>query len=231
MKFDKAQIFVLVVGIAILLGWDPVCKYMGWFQVPVNAPAQAPAAAPAAPSSGAAAQAPTSSTAPVAKKSSQPAAAPKFRSVGPMAPIEIANSQLKLLIDPVAGSVLDFVIPEHKNADRKETIRLSQKLRSSLAFTRLESDPFGNQPVVVDVKSVKKENALKLVRKLQFPDGGIIRVENQWILEKQGGNIDCKVLIVNESSSPRTFNGYGFAGASLSSWAKVSGDNVRTPYQ
>jgi hypothetical protein len=34
MKFDKAQIFVLVVGIAILLGWDPVCKYMGWFQVP-----------------------------------------------------------------------------------------------------------------------------------------------------------------------------------------------------
>ena len=230
MKFDKAQIFVLVVGIAILLGWDPVCKYMGWFQVPVNAPAQAPAApAAAAPSSGAAVQAPSSPTAPVAKKSSQPTAAPKIRSVGPMAPIEVANPQLKLIIDPVAGSVLDFVIPEHKSADRKETIRLSQNLRKSLAFTRLEADPFGNQPAVIDVKSVKKENALKLVRKLQFPDGGIIRVENQWILEKQGGNVDCKVLIANESSAPRTFNGYGFAGASLSSWAKVSGDNVRTP--
>ena len=41
MKLDKAQIIVLVVGIAILLGWDPVCKYMGWFQVPVAAPAPA----------------------------------------------------------------------------------------------------------------------------------------------------------------------------------------------
>ena len=120
MKFDKAQIFVLVVGIAILLGWDPVCKYMGWFQVPVNAPAQAPAApAAAAPSSGAAVQAPSSPTAPVAKKSSQPTAAPKIRSVGPMAPIEVANPQLKLIIDPVAGSVLDFVIPELKEAPAK----------------------------------------------------------------------------------------------------------------
>ena len=54
MKFDKAQIIVLVVGIAILLAWDPVCKYMGWFQVPVaSAPqsaakAETPAEAPAA---------------------------------------------------------------------------------------------------------------------------------------------------------------------------------------
>ena len=235
MKFDKAQIIVLVVGIAILLTWDPVCKYMGWFQVPVETPQTAPAAtpAPAAPATAAAEKAlPAApvSPAPAASKSPvQAASSKKIRSVAPMAPVEVSNTRLKLLIDPVSASVLDFIVPGYKSADLKETIRLPQNLHSSLAFTRLVSDPFGAMPAVIDVKTAKSENGLKVVRKLQFPDGGIVRIENQWLLEKQSCNITCKVLVVNESAAPRNFTGYGFTGASMSSWAKVSGDNVRTP--
>ena len=76
MKFDKAQIFVLVVGIAILLGWDPVCKYMGWFQVPVNTPQQP--AAPAAAVTPPAASAVQSKTAAVPAKTA-PASVKKIR--------------------------------------------------------------------------------------------------------------------------------------------------------
>lgn len=226
MKFDKAQIFVLVVGIAILLGWDPVCKYMGWFQVPVNTPQQ-PAAPAAAVTPPAAAAVPSKTAAAPAK--STPASVKKIRGIAPMPPVEVGNPQLKLVIDPVSGSVLDFVVPGHKTADRKESIRISQNLRKALTFARLEADPFGQAPTVISAQTVKKENALKLVRRVQFPDGGIIRLEHQWILEKTGGNIDCKVLVINEAATPRSFNGYGFAGASMSSWANVSGDNVRTP--
>ena len=235
MKFDKAQIIVLVVGIAILLTWDPVCKYMGWFQVPVETPKTAPAAtsAPAAPATAAAPKAlpaAPAAAAPAASKSpAQAASSKKIRSVAPMAPVEVSNTRLKLLIDPVSASVLDFIVPGYKSADLKETIRLSQNLHSSLAFTRLVPDPFGAMPAVIDVKTAKSENGLKVVRKLQFPDGGIVRIENQWLLENQSCNITCKVLVVNESSAPRNFTGYGFTGASMSSWAKVSGDNVRTP--
>ena len=225
MKFDKAQIFVLVVGIAILLAWDPVCKYMGWFQVPVaSAPQSAAKAETPAPGEAPAAAKPANTPAPAPK-----AAVVKQRSVAPMAPVEVSNSDLKLVIDPAAGSVLDYVVPGYKKADRKESIKLSQNLRKSLTFTRLTPDPFGGEPVVISAKSEKKENALKVVRRLQFPDGGIVRIEHQWILEKSGGNINCKTVVVNEADSPRTFNGYGFAGASLGSWANVSADKVRTP--
>ena len=226
MKFDKAQIFVLVVGIAILLGWDPVCKYMGWFQVPVNTPQQP--AAPAAAVTPSAAPAAQSKTAAAPAKST-PAPVKKIRGIAPMPSVEVSNADLKLVIDPVAGSVIDFVVPGHKTADRKESIRISQNLRKALTFARLEADPFGQAPTVISARTVKKENALQLIRKVQFADGGIVRLEHQWILEKTGGNIDCKVVVVNESATPRPFNGYGFAGASMSSWAKVSGDNVRTP--
>ena len=146
-----------------------------------------------------------------------------------MRAVEIGNADLKLIVDPVSGSVLDFIVPGHKTADRKEDIRLAQNLRPSLTFTRVTADPFAAVPMVTGVKTAKKENALSITRKLQYPDGGIVRMEHQWILDKKGGNISCKLTIVNESALPRSFNGYGFAGASLSSWAKVSGDNVRTP--
>ena len=228
MKFDKAQIIVLVVGIGILLTWDPVCKYMGWFQVPVASSQTAPAASTAAPAEKTAQSAPAAS-APAVPRPPKAVPAKKFRSVAPMAPVEVGNAQLKLMIDPVSGSVLDFVVPDYKSADRKETIRLSQNLHSSLAFTRLTADPFGGAPAVIDVKTVKSENGVKVVRKLQFPDGGIVRVENQWLLEKQGCNVTCKVLVANESAQPRNFTDYAFTGASMSSWAKVSGDSVRTP--
>ena len=231
MKFDKAQIFVLVVGIAILLAWDPVCKHMGWFQVPVAAPA--PAAAPVAPAP-ATAPATTPADSAAAAGKIQPAAsrsskAARLPGVAPMKAVELSNADLKLVIDPVSGSVLDFVVPGHKQADRKEDIRLSQNLRSALSFAALTPAPFEGVPVVISAKSDKKGNALQVIRRLQYPDGGVIRLEHQWSLAEKGRNIDCKVSVINESAAPRTFNGYGFTGGVLASWAKVSGDNVRTP--
>ena len=230
MKFDKAQICVLIVGVVILLAWDPVCKYMGWFQVPVKTPEQT------APVQTQTTSAPQSRPA-VKAANKEAAAAPakaaaqvkKLRGVAPMRAVEVGNADLKLIVDPVSASVLDFVVPGHKTADCKENIRLAQNLRPALTFTRVTADPFATLPVVTSVKTTQKENALSIIRKLQYPDGGIVRMEHQWILDKKGGNVDCKLLIVNESALPRSFNGYGFAGASLSSWAKVSGDSVRTP--
>lgn len=229
MKFDKAQILVLVVGIAILLAWDPVCKRMGWFQVPVETPKQtAQASAPSETKNtpSAAASVPAKQQPAVSKSAAK---AQKLRSIGPMKAVEISNPDLKLVVDPVAASVIDFVVSGHKTADRKESIRLFQNLRPALTFTRLKADPFGTEPAVVDAKVRKEGSALMIVRRLQYPDGGVLRMEHRWTLEKNGGNIECKLAIVNESAAARSFNGYGFSGAVLSSWAKVSGDSVRTP--
>ena len=229
MKLDKAQIIVLVVGIAILLGWDPVCKYMGWFQVPVAAPVRtaqtSPAAAPAA-------AAPRPQTAaPVQPTAAAPQVrnVPKVRGVAPMAPLQVGNSDLQLSIDPVSASVLDFIVPGHRNADRKGTIRLSQNLRSALTFVDLNPVSFTGKPVVISVKTAYIADGLQIIRRLQYPDGSIIRLTHEWVLEKKGGNINCKLIVFNESATPRSFNGYGFAGGSLGTWAKVSGDKVRTP--
>ena len=104
MKFDKAQLFVLIVGVAILLAWDPVCKYMGWFQVPVDAPKVAEAPAKAVP----AADAQKSGAAPAVPKKSPAVKAPKLRSVAPMQPVVLSNSDLKLIIDPVSASVIEY---------------------------------------------------------------------------------------------------------------------------
>ena len=230
MKFDKAQISVLIVGVVILLAWDPVCKYMGWFQVPVETPKQTAPAQPqnvSAPKSLPAAEAAKQKTAAAPGKDA--VQIKKLRGVAPMPAVEVGNADLKLIVAPVSASVLDFIVPGYKTADRKEKIRLAQNLRPSLTFTRVTADPFAAVPVVISVKTEKKENALLITRRLQYPDGGIIRMEHRWSLDAKGGNIDCKLLVINESALPRSFNGYGFAGASLSSWAKVSGDSVRTP--
>ena len=226
MKFDKAQIFVLVVGIAILLAWDPVCKYMGWFQVPVAAPATAPAKVRQTAPVAATPQSPAAQTA--ARKAADPRKA-KVRGVAPMAPVTVQNADLKLIVDPVSGSVTDFIVPAYKKADRKADVRLSQHLNSALTFAVLAPLPFEGKAVVINVQQKKGENALQLIRRLQYPDGGIIRLEHTWSLEKTGRTIDCKLSVVNESESPRSFNGCGFSGGLMGTWAKVSGDTVRTP--
>ena len=230
MKLDKAQIFVLVIGIAILLGWDPVCKYMGWFQVPVAVPSQAaqttaPASQDAAPASQQKKAAPKEQTAALPKTVKT---AP-IRGVAPMAPVEVGNKDLKLVIDPVSGSILDFIVPAYKTADLKGDIRLSQNLQSALTFADLKVVSFSEKGVVISAQSVKIANGLKVIRRLQYPDGSIIRLTHEWRLEEKGGNIDCKLVVFNESAAPRAFNGYGFVGGTLGSWAKVSGDKVRTP--
>ena len=226
MKFDKAQIFVLVVGIAILLAWDPVCKYMGWFQVPVAAPATALAKVRQTVPVAATPQSPAAQTA--ARKAADPRKA-KVRGVAPMAPVTVQNADLKLIVDPVSGSVTDFIVPAYKKADRKADVRLSQHLNSALTFAVLAPLPFEGKAVVINVQQKKGENALQLIRRLQYPDGGIIRLEHTWSLEKTGRTIDCKLSVVNESESPRSFNGCGFSGGLMGTWAKVSGDTVRTP--
>ena len=233
MKLDKAQIFVLVIGIAILLGWDPVCKYMGWFQVPVAAPASAPAAPADQSSVSADAKSPQQNASAADSKKITPAVqtanAPAAKGIAPMKPVVVESADLKLSIDPVSGSVLDFIVPGHKTADREGDIRLSQSLQSALTFADLNPGAYSAKPVVISARPQAIENGLILVRRLQYPDGGVIRITHQWLLGKKGGNIDCKVTVTNESGHPRAFNNFGFAGGSLSTWAKVSGDKVRTP--
>ena len=228
MKFDKAQLFVLVVGIAILLAWDPVCKYMGWFQVPVASPPTAPvnavpvaAAAPASKGKAPVSQAQKNIAAPQKKN--------RISGVAPMKAVELGNPDLKLIIDPVSGSVTDFIVPAYKKADRKAHVRLSQHLSNALTFSNLSPLPFEGKTVVISVRQKKAENALQLIRRIQYPDGGIVRLEQSWSLEKTGRNIACKLSVINEADAPRTFNGYGFTGGILGTWAKVSGDTVRTP--
>ena len=139
------------------------------------------------------------------------------------------NSDIKLVIDPVSASVADIEILNYKRADRKGNIRLPQNLRNSLTWTRIVSDPFAAPEAVTKVDVSKKDNALKIVRTITAADGSSIRMEHQWSLEKSGCRIACKLLVANESDRTRNFNGFGFAGGSMSSWAKVSGDTVRTP--
>lgn len=225
MKMDKAQILVLVVGIAILLAWDPVCRYMGWFQVPVPAPA-VPAASPKTPGVKAPEAPKSTPAAPVSPKAETPERAPRFKQVSPMSPLELTNSSLKLVVDPVSASVTDFYVTDYRSADRKEPIRVSQNLRPAL--TMVPGKP-GETGIVTAVTSSRGPGRLKVVRTLRRADGGAFRMEHSWQLPEKGYNIDCKVLVVNESAAPRLVGETAFSGGTMSSWAKVSGDKVRTP--
>ena len=225
MKMDKAQILVLVVGIAILLAWDPLCRYMGWFQVPVPAPA-APAASAEMPEAKAPEAPKSAPAAPVSPKAEKPERAPRFKQVPPMSPLELTNSSLKLVVDPVSASVTDFYVTDYRSADRKEPIRVSQNLRPAL--TMVPGKP-GETGVVTAVTSSRGPGWLKVVRTLRYDDGGAFRMEHRWQLPEKGYNIDCKVLVVNESASPRLVSEKAFSGGTMSSWARVSGDKVRTP--
>ena len=226
MKMDKAQILVLIVGVAILLAWDPLCRYMGWFQVPVPAPA-----APAAPAKAPEAKAPeapkSTPAASVSRKAAEkPESAPRFKQVPPMSPLELANSSLKLVVDPVSASVTDFYVTDYRAADRKEPIRISQNLRPAL--TMVPGKP-GEKDIVTAVSSSRGPGWLKVVRTLRREDGSAFRMEHRWQLPEKGYNIDCKVLVVNESASPLLVSEKAFTGGTMSTWAKVSGDKVRTP--
>ena len=89
---------------------------MGWFQVPVAAPATALAKVRQTVPVAATPQSPAAQTA--ARKAADPRKA-KVRGVAPMAPVTVQNADLKLIVDPVSGSVTDFIVPAYKKADRK----------------------------------------------------------------------------------------------------------------
>ena len=223
MKMDKAQILVLIVGIAILLAWDPLCRRMGWFQIPVPAPAASAQATgtktPEAPKS-------APQAAPAPRKAETPARAPRFKQVPPMSPLELANGSLKLVVDPVSASVTDFYVTDYRTADRKEPIRISQNLRPAL--TMVPGKP-GETGIVTAVSSSRGPGFLKVVRTLRCGDGGAFRMEHMWQLPGKGYDIDCRVVVVNESETPRLVSEKVFSGGTMGPWAKVSGDKVRTP--
>ena len=230
MKMDKAQLLVLVVGIAILLAWDPLCRHMGWFQVPVAGRSPAarqtpPPAAPAdaAPQKGTASSPAPRTPAPAAKKA---APEPEFKQVPPMSPAELANKNLKLIIDPVSASVTDFVAMDYKTAGRKGDITIPQNLRTALTLVPADRR---EKETVTGVRFSGGPGSLKVIRHLRTADGGAFRMEHEWRLAEKGYAVDCRVLVVNESASPRNVTARVFTGGLMSSWAKVSGDTVRTP--
>ena len=104
MKFDKDIIVGIIICAAVLFGWDPLCKYMGWTSEPV----------PATPVQTAPAVEKTALATPVAAAPKKKAAAVKTTVKLPA--VILANKDLSYKISPVTGSVDSITLADYKNA-------------------------------------------------------------------------------------------------------------------
>ena len=225
MKFDKDILLGIVICAAILIGWEPLCRAMGWTSdVPAAqsqqtvAPQNDAAAAPSQTKSGS-----------VAKKEVKADSVKASKPVAAMQDVEIGNDNLTFFIDPVAGDVKKIALKKYQNSKRDGNVILDSRLRAAQgAFAVFpKQGTWQTVEVVLSQKSADNKS-YKLIRKLTstaFPQG--LFVEQNW--ELNGYAADYSVKFRNASNTHIKIADAVISGGDLSSWAQASGDKVRIP--
>ena len=215
MKFDKDIIVGIIICAAVLFGWDPLCKYMGWTSEPVPAtPVQtAPAVEKTAPAT------------PVAAAPEKKAAAVKTTVKLPA--VILANKDLSYKISPVTGSVDSITLADYKNAAQTGPVvleKISPNARGAFSLSGSMSWELENI-----LFSRKNGNKYVLSRRMKDATGQIFIVTQTWELAEKGYAAKYTVNFANPGKNAVNIADTVLCGGELPPWGIVSGDKVRIP--
>ena len=222
MKFDKDIVIAVIICAAILFGWEPLCRYMGWISDPVPAAAAPANAAPdkkiaTAPAAGKTAAAPA---APAENKRPAVQAKPQTAAL----PAEIlSNADLSYKITPATGTVNAITLIRYKNAERTAPVVIDDG-RGALAVSSTSG-------WTVEETSVSRPSDLSviLVRTIRDAAGSQFKLIQKWELEKTGYAAKYSVSFANPGKEKIMLSGITVNGGDLAPWQIVSGDKVRIP--
>ena len=215
MKFDKDIIVGIIICAAVLFGWDPLCKYMGWTSEPVPAtPVQtAPAVEKTAPAT------------PVAAAPEKKATAVKTTVKLPA--VILANKDLSYKISPVTGSVDSITLADYKNAAQTGPVvleKISPNARGAFSLSGSMSWELENI-----LFSRKNGNKYVLSRRMKDATGQIFIVTQTWELAEKGYAAKYTVNFANPGKNAVNIADTVLCGGELPPWGIVSGDKVRIP--
>ena len=216
MKFDKDIIVGIIICAAVLFGWDPLCKYMGWTSEPVPAtPVQtAPAVEKTAPATPPVAAAPEKKAATVKTTVKLPA-------------VILANKDLSYKISPVTGSVDSITLADYKNAAQTGPVvleKISPNARGAFSLSGSMSWELENI-----LFSRKTGNKYVLSRRMKDATGQIFIVTQTWELAEKGYAAKYTVNFANPGKNAVNIADTVLCGGELPPWGIVSGDKVRIP--
>ncbi len=223
MKFDKEIIIGIIICAAVLFGWDPLARYMGW--IPTSPAISAPAPAASVPAN------PAADTPSPPASSPAPAVSEPVLAVPPTVsrpPEILRNRDMKLTIDPVAGQIVSIELLNYLNASQTAPIELDRMLSQAGTGALSVFDPQGSWRVVEVRRVLKEENELKLERRLQNALGQQFTVQQKWSVAPSGYVTQYAVCVINSSASPLNL-AIAVNGGGLAPWGALSGDKVRTP--
>lgn len=234
-KFDKETLFAFIICLVILFGWDPLCRYMGWYQ-PVPAAANAAVATTegsttADAESGNAAAAAENASAPEENISPEPGGKPAIPPAEkPLEPLPrqiLRNEKLALTLDPLAGFVESITLEQYLDASRTAPVTIDQTSNASVGALGIRDLQNRWYPVQV-VKNQLDGNVYTLIRLMRTLDGRQFELEQQFELD---GDYTTSVHYTfrNRSDVPLRFERLVVNGGDVAPWMAVSGDKVRIP--
>ena len=220
MKFDKDIILAIVICAAVLFGWEPLCKYMGWLP---EKPAAAVQTAPVNNTPAPAAAAPAVKTAAAPK----PAAPRSVKTTVKLPAVTLANKEMSYKISPADGSVDAITLADYKNASQTGPVvldRLTKDFPGAFALN-------GNAPWALEHIAVSKLSGSKytLSRVLRTAQQQQFVITQTWEMAEKGYTVKYTVRFSNPGKSALTLGGVILSGGSLPPWDVVSGDKVRIP--
>jgi len=221
MKFDKDTVLMIVLCVAIVVGWKPLCNYMGWFQ-----------AAPAAENVSAAAPAVKSPPAAPAVKS-VPAVPPpavvrkEAAGVAARKPVVIVSKEIGVSIDPVAGEIVSVELFGYRNSAKDGNVVIDCTAGSTGAAGIIPGKGKWTTVSIDDERLI--ENVYTLTRRVSDANGTVLTLVQKW--EVEGFVVRTVGSVINTSGNTVDAGMLLMTGGFLGPWQRVSGDKVRVPAQ
>lgn len=233
MKFDKETLIAFVICLVILFGWDPLCRYMGWYQpVPAASAVTATEGSTTATADGGnAVSSAGNASAPQANATPEPGGTTAAPSAAkPLEPLPLQtlhNEKLALTLDPLAGFVESITLKQYLDASRTAPVTIDQTSNASVGALGIRDLLNIWHPVQV-VKNQLDGNVYTLIRLMRTADGRQFELEQRFELDKA---YTTKVYYTfrNRSATPLSFERLVVNGGDVAPWMAVSGDKVRIP--
>ena len=228
MKFDRDTLLGIVICAAILFGWEPLARHLGWLP-PKTAPAATAPAAPATPQPAPAEQAPTPAAAVQSQETPPSPAAPvavPAAKVLEHAPLAIGNADMTLTVNAVSGEITSILFKKYQNSAKTAPLDIDIA-RGNRGALGVSADSGTWQPDAIR-SAGSADGSGKLVREV-LTDGGRIVVTQEWKCGKSGYCTDFSLTLRNEGAAPVRVPNLTVNGGCLGTWQAVSGDKVRLP--
>ncbi|MEG1979635.1 MAG: membrane protein insertase YidC, partial [Victivallaceae bacterium] len=225
MKFDRDWIIMILICGAVLFGWTPFARYMGWLPesgaTTQSAPAQPAAVTPQ----------PVAVT-PFAEKSNTPNQVNPAGKLPELPAVVMENDLVKVAIEPNNGVIKSielkkYQMAKHGDAPAENIVLDSNRGLSSNLHDGALGIIFSGAAVNNGVISSNLSGDIYTLERKFTVDGFPMIVRQEWTL-KSDYVIDYKVTLVNPNAQNLKFASFGVDGGDLQDWNKLSGDVQRS---